>query len=364
VPILAILLTLAFAPQVTQQDPARAGWEAIQRGEGEKAAASFRAVLAANPNDVRALTGAGIAAQMIGRPDQAINYLKKAVQGDPEFAYAHYMLGQIAYSQGDLDLAIKSYERVVKLNPGSRQIYQQLEEWKKEAALHGTFAARPTARFTVMFEGPAQQPIADRVSAALEAAYLRVGKTLNAYPAETVTAILYTREQFRDITKSPSWAAAAYDGRIRIPVLGALKNPAELDRIVTHEYVHALVQQMFPRVPGWLNEGLATYMEPGEHTWLLAQLRKADGMIPLAGLDQAFRTADGAEAAIAYAQSYVGARVLSDRLGANFPVFLQYVSNGTSVEQALLLFNVTAADVEREWARRARGTRMPESRQR
>ena len=80
-------------------------------------------------------------------------------------------------------------------------------------------------------------------------------------------------------------------------------------------------------------------------------------MIPLAGLDQAFRTADGQEAAIAYAQSYVGARVLADRLGANFPVFLQYVSNGTSLDQALLLFNVTAADVEREWKRQARGTR-------
>ena len=65
-----------------------------------------------------------------------------------------------------------------------------------------------------------------------------------------MTAILYTQQQFRDITKSPSWAAAAYDGRIRIPVLGALKNPAELDRIVTHEYVHAVVHQMFPRVPG------------------------------------------------------------------------------------------------------------------
>ena len=36
-----------------QQDPARAGWEAIQRGDGEKAAAAFRR-LASNPNDARA----------------------------------------------------------------------------------------------------------------------------------------------------------------------------------------------------------------------------------------------------------------------------------------------------------------------
>jgi hypothetical protein len=35
-------------------------------------------------------------------------------------------------------------------------------------------------------------------------------------------------------------------------------------------------------------------------------------------------------------------------------VFLQYVSNGTAFDQALLLFNISAADVEREWTRRAR----------
>ena len=354
-PICVLALILALAPQVTQQDPARAGWEAIQRGDGEKAASSFRAVLAANPADVRALTGAGIAAHLTGRHDQAISFLKRAVQADPTFLQASYVLGQIAYSQGDLDLAIKSYERIVKLAPGNQDVYQKLEAWKKEAALHDTFAARPGARFTVMFEGPAQQPIAARVSAALESAYLRVGKALNTYPSDTVTAILYTREQFRDITRSPSWAAAAYDGRIRIPVLGALKNPGELDRIVTHEYVHAVVHQMYPRVPGWLNEGLATLMEPGgEPAWLVARLRAAGGLIPLARLDQAFRTSDGDDAALAYAQSYVGTRILSDRLGANFPVFLQYVSNGTSVEQALMLFNVTPADVERAWARRAR----------
>ena len=353
-PTVVLALFLAAAPQVMQQDPMRAGWEAIQRGDGEKAASSFRAVLASNPADAEALTGAGLAAHLTGRSDQAISYLKRALQADPNYVHAAYVLGQIAYSQGDLDLAIKSYERVVKLAPGSPAIYQQLEAWKKEATLHGTFAARPTARFTVMFEGPEQQAIAARVSSALEAAYARIGKTLNTYPADTVTAILYTRQQFRDITRSPSWAAAAYDGRIRIPVMGALKSPAELDRIVTHEYVHALVQQMFPRVPGWLNEGLATLLEPGDHTWLLSRLRAAGEMIPLSNLDRAFMTADGEEAILAYAQSYVGAKILSERLGANFPVFLQYVSNGTSLDQALLLFNTSAADLQREWARRVR----------
>ena len=351
------ILVLVLALQAMPQDPARTGWEAIQRGDGEKAAAAFRAQLAVNPSDSRALTGAGIAAQLLGESDKALTYLKRAVQADAGNVQAHYALGQIAYAQGDLDLAIKSYERVVTLAPGSPAIYQQLEAWKKEASLHSTFAARPTARFTVMFEGTAQQAIATRVSNTLEAAYARVGRTLNTYPPETVTAILYTGQQFRDITKSPSWAAAAYDGRIRIPVLGALKEPGELDRVVTHEFVHAVMHQMYPRVPGWLNEGLATYLEPGDHAWLVGRLRTADGMIPLSRLTEAFHTLDGADAVVAYAQSYVGARVLSARLGANLPVFLQYVSNGTPLDQALLLFNVAPADVEREWTSRAKAAR-------
>ena len=353
---LVVFVVLA-APQVTVQDPSRAGWEAIQRGDGEKAASAFRQVLARNPRDVAALTGAAAAAHLIGRDDDAISSLKRALQIDPDYVTASYMLGQLAYGQGDLDLAIKCYERVVKLAPGSPGIYQQLEAWKKEAALHGTFTARPTARFTVMFEGPAQQAIAARVSTVLENAYVDVGKTLNAYPPETVTAILYSRQQFRDITKSPSWAAAAYDGRIRIPVLNALKNPAELDRVVTHEFVHAVIHQMYPGISGWLNEGLATALEPGDHTWLTARLRASGQMIPLARLTEAFQTLDGDEAMVAYAESYLGARVLVQKLGPNFPTFLQYVSNGTSLEQALMLFNVSAADVEREWTRRAGAAR-------
>jgi hypothetical protein len=344
---------LAAAPQASQPDPARAGWEAIQRGDGEKAASAFRAQLAANPSDARALTGAALAAHLIGQDDKAVSYAKRAVQVDPGNAYGYYVLGQLAYAGGDLDLAVKSYERVVAIAPGSPAVYKQLEAWKKEAALHDSYATRPTARFNVMFEGATQQSIAAHVSTTLETAYARVGKSLS-YPPGTVTAILYTGEQFRDITKSPPWAAAAYDGRIRIPVRGALSQPSELDRIVTHEYVHAVIHQLYPRLPVWLNEGLATYFEPVDHAWLTARLKSADGMIPLARLPESFQTLDGAEAAVAYAESYVGARVLVARLGPNLPVFLQYVSNGTAIDQALLLFNVNVADVEREWNRQTR----------
>src|SRR2546426_2784387 len=173
--MLAAMLALVGA-QAAAQGPSRIGWEAIQAGDGAKAAAAFRAAIAANPRDPDALVGAALAAHLLGRDDQAISSLKRAVEIAPNDAHAAYLLGQIAYAAGDIDLAIKSYEWVLKIAPGNAQVFQQLQAWKNEAALHESFASRPGVRFNVLFEGPAQQPIADRVSAALEAAYLRVGK--------------------------------------------------------------------------------------------------------------------------------------------------------------------------------------------
>jgi Tetratricopeptide repeat len=356
---LFLVATLALAGgQSLPQGPLRAGLEALQRGEAEQAAAAFRQAVAANPRDPAGLAGSGAAAHLLGRDDEAVAFLERALAIDPEFVYAAHLLGQIAYTQGDLDLAIKSYERVIKVAPGSRGVYQQLEAWKKEAALHGGFVSRPGVRFNLMFEGPAQAPIADKVSQVLEASYLRVGRALSAYPPETITAILYTKEQFRDVTRAPMWAAGAYDGRIRIPVLGALRQPGELERVVSHEFVHALVQSVAPRgVPTWLNEGLATYFEPNDHAWMLQRLRAAPALIPLSQLEASFTQLDGVDPILAYAESVVAARLLVERLGPNFPVFLQYVGNGTSVEQALLLFNISAADIEREWSRRTRAAR-------
>ncbi len=353
---LFVVLLLSFTPQQTIDDPVRAGWEAIQTGDGEKAASAFRRALATNPRDARTLVGAGIAAHLLGRDDDAISSLKRALDVQPDYAYAAYILGQVAYEHGDLDLAIRSFETVVKLSPGNREIYNQLQQWKKEAALHASFNERQDARFKILFEGPEQRAIADRVAATLDAAYLRVGKALNAYPPETITAILYTKEQFRDITRSPGWAGGAYDGRIRIPVRGALNSAAELDRIVTHEFVHAAIQALAPRgIPTWLNEGLASYFEPGQAAWLTRSLRTAPQLIPLSQLEEGFGRFAGEEALVAYGESVIAARVLVERLGPNFPVFLQYVGNGTSVEQSLLLFNLTYADIERAWAQRARG---------
>ena len=148
----ALLLCLLAGPALSGvegplalQDP-RAGWEAMRRGDGEQAAAAFKAQLAANPNDARALAGAGLAARMLGRNDQALTFLKRAEKAGTKDFTALCVLAQLAHEKGDLDLAIRSYERVLALSPGDAGIHQQLEAWKKDAALQAANAVNASAR--------------------------------------------------------------------------------------------------------------------------------------------------------------------------------------------------------------------------
>ena len=122
---------------------------------------------------------------------------------------------------------------------------------------------RSGAHFAVMFEGPADEAVAFRALEMLEAAYYRIGSALNVYPDQPVEVVLHTLEQFRDVTKSPAWAAGVYDGRIRVPIKDADRSPEQLAEVLAHEYTHAIVATLAGRsAPTWLNEGLAGVMEP------------------------------------------------------------------------------------------------------
>jgi len=170
--------------------------------------------------------------------------------------------------------------------------------------------------FTVSFEGPQQADLAARALESLDRAYWRVGDTLNSFPADPVPVVLYTTEEFRDITRAPGWAAGAYDGTIRIPMRGALGKQEELDRVLAHEFTHALIRSLAPRnVPTWLNEGIAAALERDSVSWATDRVKTAGGPAPLAALTRSFGRFSGGQAEVAYATSALAARALLDANG-------------------------------------------------
>ena len=159
-----------------------------------------------------------------------------------------------------------------------------------------------------------RSPLARRVVERLEAAYGRIGSALGVYPSRRITAVLYTREQYSGITRLGEWSAAAFDGRIRVPLSDTLKQPEELDRVLSHELVHALVTMVGGRtVPAWVSEGLAAVFEPAGSEYLEAALSRTDSRPKLSQLHDSFAAFSAGEADVAYGSAARAVRRLIER---------------------------------------------------
>jgi tetratricopeptide (TPR) repeat protein len=314
----------------------RKAWDAIRDGRHEEAAAAFAAALDAEPRDPRLHLGAGLAAYLLGQPTAAQHALERALELAPSLTSASLLLGDILYRGSDIAGAIQVYESALKYAPDDKTLTGRLQSLRREAAVHNDFMASHGTHFTVLFEGPADAAVANHAITMLEAAYWRVSTALAIYPERTITVVLYTQEQFRDITRSPQWAAAAYDGRIRLPIRGADADLAELERVITHEFTHALIQSVAPRgVPLWLHEGLAVMFEADGAAWSQQELAKEPARLPFSRLAGSFENLSGADARLAYAQSAAVVRTLFDGGGPlAIGALLQDLARGESFAAA------------------------------
>lgn len=341
-------LAASAAPAQSPRDAVEAGFAALQEGDGAKAASIFRDALTTRPGDPVLLLGAGAAAHLEGREQDAIRFLKQSVQVEPRQLQAAVLLGEIAYHEGDLDLAIKTYETALKHAPSNMAVRERLQSLKNEGSLEDGRTAFKDDRFSILFDGPVQERLAARASQVLGAAFWRIGKTLGAYPSAPINVILYSRKQFRDVTGAPEWAGGGFDGQIRLPVAGASQNLADFDRVLTHELTHAILKSLAPRnLPAWLNEGLALQFD-GTNTALdQRRLTAARLFVPLRALQESFSRLTAAQAAVAYAESGFAARVLIERAGpGGIGLLLQDLYAGQTFEEAVQRFGFTAAEFE------------------
>jgi hypothetical protein len=304
----SLLLTVADPrAQSRNNDPsalAQQGVTALQERRFGDALDAFTRAAKLMPRDASVSLGAGVAAYRLGQNDEAETWFEQALKLDPGYTSASEWLGELQYREGRVKEAISTYESALKRAPGVETLERRLAEWQKESKLQERFYESRGAHFSVLFEGPADESLARRIVERLETEYWRIGAALNAYPSKPITVVLYTTEQFRDITRLPEWTAAAYDGRIHVPIRGALARPDELDRVLSHEFVHAVVAMLGGRnVPVWLNEGLAVVFEPGGKEAGESVLTRVATRPPLQKLHGSFGNLSSADARVAYALS-------------------------------------------------------------
>ena len=313
------------------------GWDAIGAKRYGEALKSFTAATDLAPEWAGLWYGRGYAEYLLGRDRVAERSLRRSIALDSSRGNAYAILGLLLYRIGRVDDAIKTYETARRTAKNGSDFQARLDEWKQEQQLHGGFREVSGAHFRVLFEGRHDVALAQRAVDILETAYRQVGNTLGTHPTRTIDVVLYTEEQFHDITRAPAWSGGSYDGQIRIPTKGALENPGQLERILIHEYVHALVAQLGGRrVPQWVNEGLATALEPEGLDRSRRVLSTAASRPSLRDLHGGFRRLTGDSVGIAYATSAVAVnRMMYLRGGASgVVVLLQDLGRGVPFETA------------------------------
>jgi len=215
-------------------------------------------------------------------------------------------------------------------------------------------AVKRGGHFHVIFYGSENAVAAHVVSLVLEEAYRKVGADLLFWPSDSIGAVLYPEKDFFDITRSPSWVGAIYDGRIKMPAGGLVERTGELERVIFHEYTHALVYRLSRgRAPTWLNEGLAQYEEGARRPGFSAGVKAlvAEGGMPLESLNRSFMNLPPEKAAKAYTLSLSVTAFIIDEFG--FPSLkriLTGLGRGLDIDAALrAAVFLSFKDLEQSW---------------
>jgi len=151
--------------------------------------------------------------------------------------------------------------------------------------------------------------------------------------------VLYPEKDFFDSTRSPAWVGAIYDGKINMPVGGVVNRTGELERVLFHDYTHALVFRLSRgRAPVWLNEGLAQYEEGVRRPGFAARARAlvAEGGMPLRAMQGSFMNMAPEKASKAYGLSLSVTAFIIDEFG--FPSIkriLTGLGRGLDMDSAL-----------------------------
>lgn len=234
------------------------GYQLLARREFRAARDSFRSGRSYNEEDVRLWHGEAMTLYMQGKYSEAVSLLDQAIGIDPLNPFVYLLLGKAYYADGRLAEAVDALQRSLE-HGGDQGVASFLDKVRRERQIEAGMQEEYRGHFQLSFEdGQHASAMASEILETLEDAYLEVGSDLAYYPDIRVPVLLYKHQDYADVTRSPDWAGAVYDGKIRLPLAGMRAVDKRLVAILYHEYMHVLVHFMAGRnVPVWLNEGLA-----------------------------------------------------------------------------------------------------------
>ncbi|MDD4879008.1 MAG: tetratricopeptide repeat protein [Candidatus Omnitrophica bacterium] len=228
----------------------------------------------------------------------AQKYFEAALKLDPENVNSLVMLGDIKYLSQKMDEAKILWEKVLTAAPDykyRKDLEEKIAKLAKEAEVEKNYRSTGMDRFEIKYSREGAR-LSYNVRYYLQEAYRLLGQDFDYRPDYRIAVLISDREQFETLGGWPAGTQGGYDGKIRLPLIGADYTPDHIRGLVWHEYTHLLVEDLSNgKAPLWLNEGLAYYEGSRYMKNRMAALRAAadkNRLIPLDGLDMALQSSD------------------------------------------------------------------------
>jgi tetratricopeptide (TPR) repeat protein len=284
------------------------GYQLLSAGEFKAARDSFRSGRSYNEEDLRLWQGEAMTLYRQGKYPEAASLLDQALGIDQQNPDIYLLLGKAYYADGRMAEAVDALQRSVEYG-GGNEVAGLLDKVRREWQIEEEMQLEYRGHFQLSFVDSEQaSDLASDILETLEDAYVEVGSDLAYYPDVRVPVLLYSHRDYADVTHSPDWAGAVYDGKIRLPLAGMQVMTKRFSAILYHEYMHVLVHFMAGRnVPVWLNEGLAELsgrrIDPTPLTDLAAA-SEAGQLLEWSVLEKPFSGLPGSQVPLAYEQSH------------------------------------------------------------
>jgi tetratricopeptide (TPR) repeat protein len=335
------------------------GQQQLQAGNFDDARTSLERAVDLAPGEAAYHLLLGVLHSRRGDLYESRQRIDRALELAPELAEAREISGDLHYQQGSLERARAEWERALAGSGSQKQaLSAKLDRVVRELNAEGGFGRDVSRHFTIQYDGPVPREVARTALELLEGAYDRLWRDFGRSPQHDVPVILYTRDLFNEITRSPGWVGGTYDGKIRVPV-GGLQTEDDARRlgpVLAHELTHAFIRANVPgHLPLWFEEGLAGHFEGTTRAAAQNALRAAGG--GFATLDEVSAALRGGpRVGAAYAAAALAVGEMVRRNGFWLPSrTLDLVASGRPFPQAFHdVSGIELAEFEEGWVRAQR----------